>query len=91
MAQTQESNELYLMVMPTISLSTGQTDQILTLIGDRNLATEFFPDEVAPIELMFKNRTQYFSGGHVKGYEFSHETTESGRVVVKVLQNVAQS
>jgi hypothetical protein len=89
MEETQLSNELYLMVMPTVSLSTGKTDQIITLIGDKNLATEFFEDELRPIELMFKDRTQYFSGGHVTGYEFSHETTGSGRVIVKVLQNVA--
>jgi hypothetical protein len=89
MAQAQSSNELYLMVMPTISLSNGQTDQLITLIGDKNLATEFFADEVSSIELMFKNRTQYFSGGHVTGYSLSHEPTESGRIVVKVLQHVA--
>ena len=85
----QASNELFLMVMPTVDLSTGKADQLLTLIGDRNLATEFFPDEVGSFELMFKNRTKYFSGGHVKGYEFSHEETDDGRVIVKVMQNVA--
>jgi hypothetical protein len=88
MAQTQLSNELYLMVMPTISLSTGMTDQILTLIGDKNLATEFFEDEVGKYQLMFESRTKYFKGGHVKDYGFSHEQTESGRVIVKVTQNV---
>jgi hypothetical protein len=38
---------------------------------------------------MFRKRTEYFKGGHVKGYEFSQEPTDSGRVVVKVTQNVA--
>ena len=88
MAQTQWSNELYLVVMPMISLANGKAEQYLTLMGGKDFATEFFPDEVGQYELMFKNRTQYFEGGHVKGYEFNHEPTDSGRVIVKVTQNV---
>jgi hypothetical protein len=85
----QLSNELYLMVMPTVSLTNGKVDQVLTLIGDRNLASEFFADEVEAVEMMFKNRLEYFSGGHVKSYEFTQETVDSGRIIVKVIQNVA--
>ena len=88
MAQEQQFNELYLMVLPTVSLSDGKVDQILTLIGDKNLATEFFPDEVSTYISMFKNRTKYFQGGHVLGYELNPEDTESERVVVRVKQIV---
>jgi hypothetical protein len=89
MAQTESTNELYLVVLPMISLETGKADQVMTLMGEKRLATEFFPDEVADYELMFRNRAKYFQGDHVKGYEFSQELTDSGRVVVKVRQNVA--
>jgi hypothetical protein len=91
MAQTKMSNELYLTVLPIISLSPnsyGKTEQILTLMGDKNLATEFFPDEVNNYVLIFKNRTKYLEGGHVTGYDFSLEEMESGRVIVRVTQNV---
>jgi len=91
MAEAQLSNELYLVVLPIISLSPtsyGKTEQILTLLPTRSLATEFFPDEVNGYVLIFKNRTKYLEGGHVAGYEFEHEETDSGRVVVRVTQNV---
>jgi hypothetical protein len=89
MTETESTNELYLVVLPMISLESGKAEQMMTLIGEKNLATEFFPDEVGVFELMFRKRTEYFKGGHVKGYEFSQEPTDSGRVVVKVTQNVA--
>ena len=88
MATTAISNELYLVVLPTISLANGKVEQILTLLPDKDFATVFFRDEVDRYERMFKNRTDLLMGGHVKGYDFSHEETESGRVIVRVTQNV---
>jgi hypothetical protein len=91
MAESQSSNELYLVVLPIISLalsSYGKTEQVLTLLPTRDLATEFFPDEVNSFVLIFKNRTKFLEGGHVTGYEFRPEETDSGRVIVKVIQNV---
>ena len=88
MAQTQLSNELYLVVLPTISLANGKVEQILTLLPEKNFATVFFKDEVDAFVRMFENRTEYLVGGHVKSYDFAREETESGRVIVKVIQNV---
>jgi len=90
------SNHLYLAVLPLIHVSTNQvfgfglTEQTLTLFPDRNLATEFFQDEVESYILTFKNRAnKYLTGGHVTGYEVTTEPTEDGRVVVKVTQHVS--
>jgi hypothetical protein len=69
---------------------SGLTEQTLTLFPDRDFATEFFADEVENYIGMFKSRAdKYLVGGHVKSYEFHQETTEDGRVVVRVTQNVA--
>lgn len=88
MAQTEFSNELYLVVLPTISLANGKVEQILTLLPERNFATVFFNDEVDNYVRMFKNRMEYLVGGHVKSYDFEREETASGRVIIKVIQNV---
>ena len=88
MAQTEFSNELFLVVLPTISLANGKVEQILTLLPERNFATVFFRDEVDQFVRMFQNRTDYLVGGHVKSYDFKYEETESGRVIIKVTQNV---
>ena len=89
------SNELYLVVLPLIHISLsptlgfGLTEQTLTLLPDRNFATEFFEDEVDGYVVTFENRAnQYLSGGHVKGYEVYKERTDEGRWIVKVVQNV---
>jgi hypothetical protein len=77
-------------VLPLISLETGKSEEMMTLMGEKSLATRFFPDEVADYEVMFRKMTKRLTGGHVKGYEVStEEETESGRVVIKVRQNVA--
>ena len=84
------TNELYMVVLPLIHLGQefGRTEQVLTLVPDRNFATEFFPDEVEGYILTFQNRMQYLSGGHVAGYEVVREHTDDGRVIVRVVQNV---
>ena len=69
----------------------GLTEQTLTLFPDKNLATEFFPDEVEAYMLTFKNRgDKYLTGGHVKKYEVSTEPTDDGRVIVVVTQHVSE-
>jgi hypothetical protein len=87
------SNELYLAVMPLIHMGAsnfGLTEQTLTLFSSREFATEFFPDEVDGYVATFENRAnKYLTGGHVTGYRVEKETTEEGRIVVKVIQNVA--
>jgi hypothetical protein len=87
------TNELYMAVLPLIHLTDrfGMTEQVLTLLPSKDLATEFYPDEVEGYILTFQNRAdKYLTGGHVKeGYGFHKETTEDGMVIVRVTQNVA--
>jgi hypothetical protein len=82
------SNQLYFVVLPLMSLRTGNTEQTLTLLPNRDFATEFYPDEVQAYLTMFQNRIKYLTGGHVTGYELRQEKTADGRVVVRVTQNV---
>ena len=82
------SNELYFVVLPLIHLSNGLTEQTLTLLPNRDFATEFFPEEVDGYLAMFTNRIKYLTGGHVTGYDLHQEKTDEGRVVIRVVQNV---
>jgi hypothetical protein len=87
------SNELYLCVLPLVHLGANQyglTEQVITLLPNRDNATEFFPDEVREYISIFDRRLKYLIGGHVTSYEFdASETTPEGRVVVKVTQHVS--
>jgi hypothetical protein len=91
------SNKLYLAVLPLIHMTAvgplgfGLTEQTLTLFPDKNLATEFFPDEVEGYMTTFKNRAdKYLTGGHVSHYGVSTEATADGRVIVVVIQHVRE-
>ena len=87
-------NVLYLAILPLIhvslnqSLGFGLTEQVLTLLPDKNFATEFFEDEVDGYITTFEHRTQFLTGGHVTGWEVHKEQTANGRVIVKVIQHV---
>jgi hypothetical protein len=93
------SNDLYLSVMPLIrvpsrhlgiaGVTSGSVQEFLTLVGERNLATEFFPDELALYLDTFKASLKYLTGGHVTGYELILEEAHDGRMIVKVVQHVA--
>ena len=83
------SNELFLVVLPLIHLDTGLTEQVLTLVSQRDSATEFFPDEVGTYISFFEGRAnKYLTGGHVTGYGLDQEVLENGRIIVRVTQNV---
>jgi hypothetical protein len=82
------SNELFFVVLPLIHLSNGLTEHTLTLLPNRDFATEFFPDEVEGYIAMFTNRLKYLTGGHVIGYDLESEDAGNGRVIVRVRQNV---
>ena len=85
------SNELYLVVLPLIHVSSGLTEQALTLLPNRDFATQFSQEEVEGFITMFKSRAdKYLTGGHVTGYEIQREPTGDGhRVIVRVIQNVS--
>lgn len=85
-------NELYLAVLPMVHLGANQfglTEQVITLLPNRESATEFFPDEVQDYLDIFDRRTSYLIGGHVTGYSFEKLNTKDGRVIVKVYQLVS--
>jgi hypothetical protein len=90
-----KANELYLSIMPIIHVTQNQflgfgfTEETLTLFPDKNFATEFFPDEVESYISIFQARIKFLTGGHVTGYEIFKEETKDGRVIVRVVQNVA--
>jgi hypothetical protein len=64
-------------------------EQVLTLFSDRNLATEFFENEVHDYLRDFQEvANKYLRGGHVVSYEFAAEKTDDGRYVIRVTQNV---
>lgn len=82
-------NDLYVVVLPLVRVATGPTEQVLTLLPDRNLATEFFPDEVDTYLQAFHSRANlYLTGGHVTGYGLTKEQTQGGLFIIKVRQNV---
>lgn len=84
-------NKLYLAVFPQIAVSGssfGRTEQILTLVPDKNTATAFFPDEVDTYIRVFRNRESHLIGGHVIGYELEKEMSNDGRTYIQVKQNV---
>ena len=90
-------NTLYLAVLPLVHIgsvpfqSFGQTEQVLTLFPEKSFATEFYPDEVGGYVATFKNRAERFlTGGHVLQYEFKELPTDDGRVIVEVVQHVAE-
>jgi hypothetical protein len=91
------SNELYLAVLPLIHVSANQTlgfgltEQVLTLFPIKELATEFFPDEVEKYITTFQGRAdKYLTGGHVTKYEVRQEPglRGDGRIIVRVIQHV---
>lgn len=82
-------NELYLAVLPLIHLNTGLTEQTLTLLPDRKLATEFSAEEVDNYVTFFQSRADnYLLGGQVQRYECFKEPSPNGHVIVRVMQHV---
>lgn len=85
------TNELYLTVLPLIHLGQrdfGLTEETLTLLPDKNFATEFFPEEVEGYIATFKNRIKFLIGGRSKDYRVFPEETANGRIIVRVVQDV---
>lgn len=88
------TNVLYMAVLPMIHLGVshyGLTEETITLFPNRDMATEFFLDEVGSYITAFERRTKYLTGGHVTGYEIKQEKQENGRVIVKVIQTVTEN
>jgi hypothetical protein len=85
-------NVLYFAVFPQIVVSGssfGRTEQILTLVPDRNFASAFSKDEVEAYIQVFKNRLSHITGGHVTGYDVEEIPATGGRVYVQATQHVS--
>jgi hypothetical protein len=85
------SNELYFVVLPMVHVggqNHGLTEQVLTLMPDKNFATRFFADELSGYVATFNNRIAMLIGGHVKGFEIHPEIQDDKRLIVRVVQNV---
>jgi hypothetical protein len=85
------TNVLYFAVFPQIVVSGtsfGRTEEILTLVPDKNFASAFFPNEVDTYIQVFNNRQSYLVGGHVTGYEIAKEPASGGRFYIRATQHV---
>ena len=93
------NNDLYLAVVPLIrvpsphlgiaGVTPGSVQEFLTLVGDRNLASEFYPDELEHYVETFRAGLRYLTGGHVTGYDVLPQEQNDGRWIVKVTQYVS--
>jgi heme-degrading monooxygenase HmoA len=69
-----KSNVLYLVVLPVIHLSSGLTEQVLTLLPNRDQATTFLQTQLDGFSSMFLTRAnQYLTGDVVTRYECEAE------------------
>ena len=85
-------NVLYAAILPLIHLTErfGFTEQVMTLLPDRNFATLFSPVEVDGYLMTLKNRAEtQLKGDNITAYEFSKEPAGNGMVIIKVIQHVA--
>jgi len=89
---TQIANVLYFAVLPQIVVSGtsfGRTEEVLTLVPDKNFASAFFPEDVETYIQVFKNRQGMLVGGHVREYEIAKEPASAGRFYVRATQHVS--
>ena len=86
-------NDLYLAVLPLVHYSrlfSGERyEEVMTLVPDRNFATEFKRDEVSRYIQTFRNAAEEKYGGPVRLYNY--ETCDAGndRVYVVVTQRAS--
>jgi hypothetical protein len=86
------TNVLYFAVFPQIAVSGasfGRTEQVLTLVPDKNFASAFFAEEVDTYIQVFNNRLNHLVGGHVTGYKIEKTPASGGRFYVRATQHVA--
>jgi hypothetical protein len=85
-------NDLYLAVLPLVHYSrffAGERyEEVMTLVPDRNFATEFAANDVDRYIQTFKNAAEEKYGGPVRLYNYNKYEADDGRVYVVVTQNV---
>lgn len=81
-------NDLYLAVLPLVHYSrhfAGERfEEVMTLVPERNFATEFSPDEVDRYIQTFRNAAEEKFGGPVRRFNYIQHKTADGRVYVVV-------
>ena len=81
-------NALYLAVLPLVHYSrhfAGETfEEVMTLVPDRNFATEFLAGDVDRYIQTFRNAAEEKFGGPVRRFKYDKHPTPDGRVVVVV-------
>jgi hypothetical protein len=90
--KTSLDNVLYFAVLPQIVVSGsnfGKSEQVLTLLPNKDMASAFMPDEVDTYIQIFNSRKGYFIGGQVTDYEFKKLGADGGRFYVQVTQRVS--
>jgi hypothetical protein len=92
MPPPKKDNKLYLAVLPLVHYSrlfSGERyEEVMTLVPDRNFATEFPPDVVDRYIQTFTNAAEEKFGGPVRVYDYEKLPADDGRVYVEVTQHV---
>jgi hypothetical protein len=82
--------DLFIAVLPLVHYSRHfagiSYEEVMTLVPDRNLATEFRPDEVDLYVHTFREAAEEKLGGPNRRYRYSTHPTDDGRVFVVVNQ-----
>ena len=84
-------NELYLAVLPLVHYSrffAGERyEEVMTLVPDRNFATEFRQDEADRYIQTFRSAAEEKYGGPIRKFNYFKRVTDDGRVFVVVTQD----
>ena len=85
-----QDGDLFLAVLPLVHYSrlfAGTSyEEVMTLLPDRNFATEFKPNEVDQYINAFREAAEEKLGGPVRRYRYSKYWTDDQRVYVVVNQ-----
>ena len=83
--------DLFLAVLPLVHYSRHfagvSYEEVMTLVPDRNFATEFPPDVVDKYVNTFREAAEEKFGGPVRQFNYSKHHTESGNGRVYVVVN----
>jgi hypothetical protein len=81
-------DDLYLAVLPLVHYSrffSGERfEEVMTLLPNRNFATEFKPNEVDQYIDTFKSAAEEKYGGPVRRFKYDKFPADEGRVIVVV-------
>jgi hypothetical protein len=81
-------NDLYLAVLPLVHYSrhfSGERfEEVMTLVPDRNFATEFSPVDVDTYIQTFRNAAEEKFGGPIRRFAYTKYSTDDDHVFVVV-------